>query len=502
MTSTPRRSLLALAVAAAAIAAAAPSAHAAGQLAYSDDGRALWWVGDDGDDVVPVDGLSEGGVQYAGFGSSDVTGPVPGECREDTWMGYVCPIPADGVVLAGNGGVDSFFTLSGFPASAVLGMVGGAGNDRLRDDTRSGPSIILGGEGNDEIQAGAGDDLVDGEGGNDTVNGMEGSDEVHGGAGNDVITGDGYADPGADIVDGGEGVDKLEEYSQPSASFNPPVAISLDGVANDGRPGEGDNVTAVEDIVSHVNGTFAGSNAGERITVWANIGNGDSTITGLGGDDVITGMDYVETIDGGAGNDKLEGGLNHDVITGGPGRDTLYGEGDGNYCGIYECKVPFGNDTINARDGEADQVDCGVGTDTAIVDALDTVANCEKVDVGGGGSGGPGVPDPPKGGGAPADGLTVAAKVKRATLLKRGLGVQVACAAACKVSARLTVKGAKLGAGSRALVAPGTAKLTVRLTAAGKRRLRKSGKAPVKLSVTVVDAGGKRTLSRTVSVRR
>ena len=91
---------------------------------------------------------------------------------------------------------------------------------------------------------------------------------------------------------------------------------------------------------------------------------------------------------------------------------------------------------------------------------------------------------------------------RRATLLKKGLGVQVACAAACKVSAKLTLKGARLGAGSRALVAAGTARLTVKLTTAGKRRLRKAGRAPVKLSVTVVDAGGKRKLSRTVSVRR
>ena len=103
--------------------------------------------------------------------------------------------------------------------------------------------------------------------------------------------------------------------------------------------------------------------------------------------------------------------------------------------------MPFGNDTIDARDGEADQVDCGVGTDKAIVDALDTVANCEAVDIGGAAPAGPG--DAPKGE-EPAsqeDGLTVAAKAKRAALLAKGLGLEVACAAACKVSAELTLKG-------------------------------------------------------------
>ena len=66
----------------------------------------------------------------------------------------------------------------------------------------------------------------------------------------------------------------------------------------------------------------------------------------------------------------------------------------------------------------------------------------------------------------------------------------------------MTLKGARLGTGSRALVAPGTARVTVKLSTAGKRRLRKLAKASVKLSVTVKDAGQKRRIMRTVSVRR
>jgi hypothetical protein len=211
-------------------------------------------------------------------------------------------------------------------------------------------------------------------------------------------------------------------------------------------------------------------------------------------------MDYDDTLDGGAGSDRVEGGIGHDVITGGPGRDTLFGEGDGNYCGIYECKVPFGNDTINARDGEADQVDCGIGTDTAIVDALDTVASCEKVDVGGpGGGGGAG------GGGAGTgkDGLAVAAKAKRKALLGKGLRLRMACAGACKVSAKLTLKGKRVGRGSRTLISAGTAKVTVKLSKAGKRKLRKVRRASLRLTVTVKDAAGKSSrLTRTVTVRR
>jgi hypothetical protein len=209
-------------------------------------------------------------------------------------------------------------------------------------------------------------------------------------------------------------------------------------------------------------------------------------------------MDYDDTMDGGAGNDRIEGGIGHDVITGGPGKDALFGEGDGNYCGIYECKVPFGNDTINARDGEADQVDCGIGTDTAIVDPSDTVANCEKVDVGAGGGG----PNAGGGGGA-KDGLAVATKAKRKALLAKGLKLQMACGGACKVSAKLTLKGKTVGSGSRTMIAAGTAKVTVRLSKAGKRKLRKLGKASLRLTVTVKDAAGKSSkLTRTISVKR
>src|SRR4051812_19626892 len=43
--------------------------------------------------------------------------------------------------------------------------------------------------------------------------------------------------------------------------------------------------------------------------------------------------------------------------------------------------VGYGNDLIRARDGLADSVDCGVGADTAVVDAADVVAaSCESVD--------------------------------------------------------------------------------------------------------------------------
>ena len=485
---SPRTSILGLAVAAVLLPAA--SAQAAGSLSIQDG--ALRWTAATPSQTVMLDG--DYGAKV-GFNGADVTGGLPAGCTSDEWGNQIlCDVPAGGVAMVGGDGVDAFFTGSGVPAGITVTMIGNGGDDRLKDDTRDGRTVLRGGEGSDTLAGGPGADDLDGEGGDDEVGGDAGPDVVRGGAGNDTVSGDAYADPAADVVDGGAGHDTIEEWTQPSEDDNPAIAVSLDGAANDGRPGENDNVTGVEDITSHANGTFVGSDAPEKITVWANIANGPSTVKGNGGDDVLTGMDYDDTMEGGAGNDRIEGGLGHDVVTGGPGKDVLFGEGDGNYCGIYECKIPFGNDTIDARDGEADQVDCGTGNDTAIVDALDTVANCEKVDVGAG---------KPGGGGGKADGLAVKTRAKRAKLLAKGLSLRVACAGACRVGAKLTLKGRTVGTGKGTLIAAGTAKVTVRLSKAGKRRLRRAGKASLKLRVTVTDAAGaKRRLARTITVKR
>ena len=55
----------------------------------------------------------------------------------------------------------------------------------------------------------------------------------------------------------------------------------------------------------------------------------------------------------------------NDILDGRGGADTIIG-GDG-------------DDTISARDGVADAIDCGVGNDTATVDALDSTVGCETV---------------------------------------------------------------------------------------------------------------------------
>jgi Ca2+-binding RTX toxin-like protein len=160
----------------------------------------------------------------------------------------------------------------------------------------------LGGNGADSLTGGVFSDSLDGGNGND---------QLFGGAGDDQLTGAG----GADEIDGGAGRDTALFITTGLG-----LTVRLDGVANDGFPGEGDNYTSIEDV------------------------------TGGPANDVLVGSDAAETLRGAAGNDQ---------VTGGGGVDSLSG-GDG-------------DDVIDARDGVRDTVSCGSGQDEVIADLVDAV---------------------------------------------------------------------------------------------------------------------------------
>ena len=407
----------------------------------------------------------------------------------------LCPLdPSQPLVIHGSAGDDSLSIFSNdVPDAKPIQIHGNAGNDEIEDVfTSTAGRILTGGPGKDTVLGYGGNDRIDGGDGNDLVDGGVGDDQVRGGGGDDELWGDHYKDPGADLLDGGPGTDYTEEWGIPSdLTQQPRAAVSLDGVANDGRPGEGDNVIAIERIRPPVVGDYVGSNGPDDIKI-INPGNeGPSSLRGLGGNDVLVGYDFDDAVDGGAGNDTVEGGRGNDTVTGGPGRDTIYGDATSSHCSWYSCKIPFGNDTINARDGEQDNIDCGIGTDTAVVDPIDVVANCETVQGGHGPGPGPG-PAP-----GPLAGLTFS--VKKTTLralAKNGMTVAVPCPSACTISGTLLANGRKVG-GGRAK-GSGTVSLKLKLDRKAKRkRLRK-----VTVRITVKAGGVSRTASRTVKLKR
>jgi Ca2+-binding RTX toxin-like protein len=289
-----------------------------------------------GADVESVVGGS-GDDTIAGSASND---EVDGGKGSDTIDGG----PGDDSLSGGRGdegrdwilGADGNDTLSGLngPDRVVGGggrdvVAGGGGEDDLEggdgDDAMTGGpggDALAGGLGNDELNGS--DPLLLGADGPDDLRGEEGTDSLHGGDGDDQLAGG----PGPDALHGGSGLDTAD-YSVAEG----PLAISLDGRANDGEEGEGDNFD------SDVEAARGGSE-----------------------DDVLSGDARANVLAGGSGEDFLEGGT---------GPDRLDGNDD--------------NDAIQSRDSTRDLVSCGRGFDFAIADDQDLVRdNCELVDRDGG----------------------------------------------------------------------------------------------------------------------
>ncbi|MEA2149911.1 MAG: hypothetical protein QOD69_1741 [Solirubrobacteraceae bacterium] len=169
------------------------------------------------------------------------------------------------------------------------------------------------------VAAGAGDDRVE-----NLANGVIGFD---GGDGNDtLVTGPTagailLGGAGADLMASSGGCCAVASYGDHTGAG---VRVTLDRTANDGLPGEGDDVRT-------------------------------SGVLGSPRPDVITG----------------DGGPN--ALTGAGGADALAGGG--------------GDDTIDATlqdgPGDADAVTCGAGNDDVVADERDTVAvDCERIRVG------------------------------------------------------------------------------------------------------------------------
>jgi hypothetical protein len=292
--------------------------------------------------------------------------------------------------IDGEAGADELFSGAG-----VQHLFGGAGDDTL--DAGAGDDVLIGGDGNDVAIGGPGHDTVggaasnvpvggggpdvaQGEAGDDVLNGAADDDDMSGGLGNDIVRGDdgndrlevAPADPaqsnsGSDAIEGGAGNDILGGGPDPGAaeadsfsggdgvdtidyaSRGAPLAISLDGTANDGAAGEGDNAQAdIERVL--------GGSAGDGL-----VGSDGSNVLGGGpGDD---------SLNGGAGRDTLGGGLGDDYVDGGPGRDRFRGGA--------------GIDVLRARDASRDLVFCGEAVDLVIADRFDAVRpDCERVDRG------------------------------------------------------------------------------------------------------------------------
>jgi len=320
-------------------------------------------VEDTGAPVTPGPGCIQGGDEHhaecnsmgvfsvtvnAGDGDDQVTTPV----AVTTWAFG----DAGSDVLTGGGGEDI--------------LDGGAGDDTLNggpgDDFR-----LAGDSGNDQVNGDGGDDELTGGPGNDTLSGGLGSDQLEwfgaSGPGNDVLgggEGDDFVGPGlggtddSDSLAGGPGFDIVSYWWRGTG-----ISLAIDGLANDGSPGENDNVAGdFERLTASRFGddTIVGSDNGEVIDGEA----GHDSIDGRGGADTIT---AAGTIDGGDGADTLTM-TGQGTARGGEGNDTLNDGLPGpGYIFLWELKLEGGpgNDILNGGHGN-DRLDGGPGADTMI----------------------------------------------------------------------------------------------------------------------------------------
>ena len=395
-----------------------------------------------------------------------------------------CPVPARLRVVLGDGN-DRVMLRESLPPIAVS-VLGEAGDDVLEANADVDNRVVLdGGDGADSLTGYAFADTLLGGTGDDVLSGGAAGDVLRGGEGDDALEPDTWVDvQGDDVVDGGPGFDRVHDWGSTSTLPGYAVAISVDGAAGDGRPGESDNVTAVERFDALTPGRYVLADSADSIDL---PNYGSSSVAGNGGGDTVTGNDGSEQLDGGPGDDRLEGGFGHDTLTGGPGRDTIFGDETSQRCSYGdECTVvPYGNDTISARDGEADTVDCGVGDDRAVVDQVDVVANCEIVD-----RGASPTPRSP----TPRASIALARSVGLRGALRRGLPIRVAGLPAGRHTVVVRF-GRRVVARSAVQVgASGSATTRVRIGRTGKRLLMRRSRA--RLVLRVGTARATVTLSR------
>ena len=474
---------------AALIVVALPAAANAATISYSSSGALNYQAGSGEKNYFSF--YDEGGrLAVSDSGAASINYPA-GTC-EPGWVSYVvvCDMPT-----AINASLDDQNDIANGSREITIpqNFDGGAGPDTLRHDAFApNPITLSGGPGDDTVTGGAGADILGGGDGVDTITGRDSSDQINAGPGNDKLLGDAVnVDRAADVLDGGDGVDTVEGDWSKNTDENDPLNVTLAGGADDGRPGENDDLRSVEKIVTNSPGSYSGTEAADDIDI--NQVTVASTVRGNGGDDRLDLSDADDSIDGGAGADRIEGGYGNDTITGGPGVDALYGDEPQGECSYIYCKPPSGNDTINARDGEADTVDCGVGPgDVANVDAIDNVQGCETVNAAGTvpGNNGQNGGDTGQNGGDQVALAVKFAKVKLAKALKSGVSVKVATPGPGKVTVKARRGSKVVASGSGKAGADGTATAKLKFTRAGKKALKKAKSAKLTVDVTYTPASG------------
>jgi Ca2+-binding RTX toxin-like protein len=260
-----------------------------------------------------------------------------------------------------------------------------------------GDNVILGGFGADTVTSGAGDDIVIGDNGNvtftagvaslvettDTTTATGGDDDLDAGNGDNMVLGG----IGADTLYSGSGHDVLagDNARITLAAGVVTDVISLDAsslttgndeiVAGDGENlilggGGSDTIASGADdsLILGDNGEMHFSPAGtvQSITSWLDFGDDDS-IAAAGGDNVIFGGFGADTVTSGAGDDIVFGDNGHVIFAGGLPVTIATSDVDPSTGGDDDLRAGDGDNIVLAGVG-SDFVQTGTGRDMILGD--------------------------------------------------------------------------------------------------------------------------------------
>ncbi len=275
-----------------------------------------------------------------------------GGCVQDSAVRAYCTVGDDGLRIDLGNGDDRLDVAPESALGFALVADGGAGSDRLTG--AFGVETLLGGDGDDALDGRGGDDRLDGGPGLDQLDGGAGGDLVLGGDGDDRLVGDGLFAPAPDLLDGGTGRDTVEDWSPAGPGPRGLLTIGVDDGPGDGFAGEGDELRAVEVLRITSPGTIAGCESADEITVV----NGPTRVNGRGGDDLLYGGVDADTLDGGAGAGPEARRR--------PGRrrDRRRPPAATSSAATARSRASFGNDAIDAVDGEPDSASTAASAPT------------------------------------------------------------------------------------------------------------------------------------------
>lgn len=224
----------------------------------------------DGDELIsfyPVDYvITRGGAEEVSV-DSDTTGT-----DENDWIS----IHADGVTVDGAGGNDYLET-----SNSHVTILGGQGDDTIR--ALGADAVIDAGDGNDEIRARGGNVTVDGGAGDDWISTRD-SVTATGGDGNDSLFGS-TGDSGPALLYGNAGNDEVTVYGAESQGFGGDGADYV--TARQGATiygGQGDDLLELDS-----GSTAYGGDGDDLFTFWNyfNYEHGSAVVTGGAGADTF-----------------------------------------------------------------------------------------------------------------------------------------------------------------------------------------------------------------------